>query len=1170
MRLESIELKGFKSFAEKTTIKFDSQITAVVGPNGSGKSNISDAVRWVLGEQSVKSLRGANMKDVIFTGAKSSMNIAEVKLNFSNEDKKLDIPYDKVAITRRIYRSGENEYKINDKRVRLKDIRELFFDTGVGKEGYSIIGQGRIDEIILSSPKDRRAIFEEASGISKHKYRRDEASKKLESVNDDLEIIEKELEYKKKDYNLFKTYKENYLKHRDLTNEINKKSFFYLKNKSYDLIKKRDNLKIQIRDLDEKVKTLESQNSKIKEKLSPFKKDYDLDKERLENLLASLSSYEKNIEKAHSSLKLNEQKLDYDEKDRARISEVLSSLGTNFNKESKELEEKEYSLNQIEKSILEIENDLKTKKETRDGLEKEIKALNDEIFKEKIAYEEVKAKILDYQVFEKSRAIIDEKRKKDLEEKRQKIDKLDIEIGELEKEYESLKASEKKLDGEILDLKEKTNNLAEAINKANEELDRSISSLNNLKLDLKSLLSDYKIEKNLLENNQGYFYPVQDFLKKTKINGLGGFYLDTLANLISVKNGYEEIIDTLIGSGLQNIVTRTKDDTRELINFVNREKLGRLTFLPIDSINSFLKEKPIEPEVVAMAYELVAYDPKLRGIIGHFLGSTVVVKDIDDAISLSKKIKGYRIISLNLDIINTWGSMVAGTNKNKRSSTNLLNRKKKLNDLENSIKNLTGKQKDFEKRISEINQDLAYKKNELLDLKEDFEGKDKKKNNLASEIERLRLKIESLSQLKADLGAEGLDYEDRESDIDIERLKAEEISLKEDLENQNRKLTEKSKAFDILKEEIISLTNRLEINKRDKSLLENSLVNIKNSLEDIRENKKIQEKLFANLENDLEESKKKAESLEKSIKLYQEEAEKLSQIITDLKDSLSKREGENSKLIEENQKLEDQIKNLDLERVKISYKIDSANENYQNLEDEVGPYITMSLDDLAEKFKADEKLNPTKSELIDIQKKINEVGFFTETALEDFDNIDKEVNFIKDQVEDLRNSKADIEKMIVRLEKEMKDEFSKNFAIINENFTKIFKILFMGGDARLILDSEDFLTAGVEIEAKPPSKSLKSISLLSGGEKALTAVALLFAIFEQNPAPFSILDEIDAALDEANIKRYIEYLKGLSDKTQFIMITHRQTTMQLAEKIHGVTIDDEGISKLYSIGFGEN
>ena len=244
--------------------------------------------------------------------------------------------------------------------------------------------------------------------------------------------------------------------------------------------------------------------------------------------------------------------------------------------------------------------------------------------------------------------------------------------------------------------------------------------------------------------------------------------------------------------------------------------------------------------------------------------------------------------------------------------------------------------------------------------------------------------------------------------------------------------------------------------------------------------------------------------------------------------------------------------------------------HYKNLEDEVSPYISMSFDDLREKYKDSENINPTKADLIDIQKKINEVGFFTDTALEDFDTIDKELKFINEQVNDLRGAKADIEKMIVRLEKEMKDEFSKNFAIINQNFTKIFKILFMGGDARLILDSEDFLTAGVEIEAKPPSKSLKSISLLSGGEKALTAVALLFAIFEQNPAPFSILDEIDAALDESNIKRYIDYLKGLSDKTQFIMITHRQTTMQLAEKIHGVTIDDEGMSKLYSIGFESN
>ena len=1110
------------------------------------------------------------MKDVIFTGAKSAMNIAEVSLNFSNEDKKLDLPYDKVAITRRIYRSGENEYKINDKRVRLKDVRELFLDTGVGKEGYSIIGQGRIDEIIMSSPKDRRAIFEEASGISKHKYRRDEASKKLESVNDDLEIIEKELEYKEKDYNLLKTYKDNYLKHRDLTDEINKKSFFYLKNKSYDLIKKRDSLKIDIKNLDEKINELESQNSEVKEKLSPFRKDYELDKEKLDKLIASLSSYEKNIEKANSSLKLNEQKLDYDEKDKARIREILENLERNFIKEGKDLEEKQKNIKILEESIFEIEKDFKDKKETRSKLEVEINLLNEEISKGNTTYEEIKAKIIDYQVFEKSRAIIDEKRKKDLEEKRIKIENLDGEIGELKNQYKKLKTSEDSLAGEILEEEGKIRELGEAITLLTDQSNKTTSSLNNLKLDMKSLLSDYKIEKNLLENNQGYFYPVQDFLKKTKINGLAGFYLDTLANLISVRIGYEEIIDNLIGAGLQNIVTRTKEDTRELINFVNKEKLGRLTFLPIDSINSSMKEKPREPEVIAMAYELVGYDEKLTGIIGHFLGSTVVVKDIDAAISLSKKIKGYRIISLNLDIINTWGSMVAGTNKNKRSSTNLLNRKKKLVDLENSIQNLNQKQKSLEEKLGEINLDLENKKNSLIDLKNSYENKSESKKDLINSMERLKLKIESLSQQRLDLDSDELDYEDRESDVDIDKLKADEERLLNDLGQKNKELEEKTAAFNHIKEDLITLTNKLEIAKRDKSLGQNSLANLKNSLEDIRSNKQIQEKLLVNLEKDLEASRQNTENLNKSIALYEKEAENLRTVIEELKASLKLREGENIKLIEENQKFEDELKNLDLERVKLSYKLDNANENYKNLEDEVGPYITMSLDDLAEKYKQEEKINPTKTDLINLQKKINEVGYFTETSLEDFDTVDKEVNFIKDQVADLRNSKADIEKMIVRLEKEMKDEFSKNFAVINQNFTKIFKILFMGGDARLILDSEDFLTAGVEIEAKPPSKSLKSISLLSGGEKALTAVALLFAIFEQNPAPFSILDEIDAALDEANIKRYIEYLKGLSDKTQFIMITHRQTTMQLAEKIHGVTIDDEGISKLYSIGFAEN
>lgn len=1110
------------------------------------------------------------MKDVIFTGAKSAMNIAEVTLTFSNEDKKLDLDYDKVAITRRIYRSGENEYKINNKRVRLKDIRELFFDTGVGKEGYSIIGQGRIDEIIMSSPKDRRAIFEEAAGISKHKFRRDEANKKLESVNDDLEIIEKELEYKKKDFNLMESYKDNFLKHKNLTEEINQKSYFYLKNKSYDLIKRRDKIDLEIKEMDENLFNLKAQNKEISEKLSPFKKEYEEEKLKLDRLINEYNSYEKNIEKNESSLRLNDQKLDYDIKDKERIEEVLASLATNLEKESKNLKENEAKNASLLESINVFEKELLDKKEKRKDLEEEIKAISNELEKEKELESEIKSKILDYQVYEQSRAIIDERRKKDLEEKRLKLEKLDQEISSIKSTYDDFSEKKSVIDDEIEKLKAEISTLADEINFLSQKLEKDQNTLTNIKLDMKALLSDYKIEKNLLENNQGYFYPVQDFLKKSKLNGLAGFYLDTLANLISVREGYEDIIDNLMGAGLQNIVTRTKEDTRELINFVNREKLGRLTFLPIDSINSFMKERPHEPEVIAMAYELVGYEENLSGIVGHFLGSTVVVKDIDDAISLSKKIKGYRIISLNLDIINTWGSMVAGTNKNKRSNTNILNRKKKLIDLEKSIQKLNCKKTDFEKSIHELETILTDRKEKLISFKSDFEEKSTSLAKIASDLERTNLKLDSLTQNRRDLDGTSLDYEENQIDLDIDKLKEEENALSIKIDEKTKLIKDKENHSICLRDDIIGLTNKIEISQRDKSLNQNTLANARTNIEDIRTNQNIQTKLLGKIKTEIENSNQKRDNLRKSIELFSKEKDDLKTEISKLKSNIKSKEEENIKLIQANEDLEEKIRDLDIKRIKLSYKLDSANENYKNLEEEVSPYISMSLDDLREKYKESESINVTKADLIEVQKKINEVGFFTETALEDFDTIDKELKFINEQVKDLRGSKSDIEKMIVRLEKEMKDEFSKNFAIINQNFTKIFKILFMGGDARLILDSEDFLTAGVEIEAKPPSKSLKSISLLSGGEKALTAVALLFAIFEQNPAPFSILDEIDAALDESNIKRYIDYLKGLSDKTQFIMITHRQTTMQLAEKIHGVTIDDEGMSKLYSIGFESN
>lgn len=1109
------------------------------------------------------------MKDVIFKGSDKSMNIAEVSLNFSNEDKRLDLDYDRVKVSRRIYRSGENEYKINNKRVRLRDIRELFLDTGVGKEGYSIIGQGRIDEIILSSPKDRRAIFEEAAGISKHKYRRDEAEKKLEAVNTDLEIIEKELSYKIKDYDLAKTYRDNYLKHKELSDKLDKKSYLYLDFKSRDLLEKKKVLEESIKVLKDEETKEKDKLEAIKKELSPFRKSYDKLKENLEANKKTYDLNEKSLTKAENKLSLNKQKLDYDKKDRERISGLLSDLTDKLNIDKKDLEVKVSEKDSLVKGIEDSKKTLVSLGENIEVLSRDIKSLEENIEEKTLKKEDLKAKLIDYEVFEKSRAIIDQRRKKDLEERNKRLKKLESDLSEMDERLSELKKVHKSLEAEKISSEQSLSKLRKTIEDTKEEISSKERSLNNISLDLKAGLQDYRSEKDQLERNQGYFYSVQDFLNKTKSSGLDRLYLDSLANLIQVKQGFEEIIDTLIGAGLQNIVTRTKDETRDLIHFVNKNKLGRITFLPIDSIKSFTKERPKEEEVIAMAYDLVAYDEGLKNIIGHFLGSTVVVKNIDDAISLSKKIRGYRIISLDLDIINTWGSMVAGSNKNKRSNTKLLNRKKKINDLKVSINKLARSKKLLEADIKGLSSKLDEDRLELKKLIDLDEDKSSSLDESDKNIGRLELKIESLRSSRGDLLDNKDDYQSDGIDFDPDLLKKDLGDLEDKLRSLDEDLLKKTKDLKDLEDKKSNLKNKLEIYLRDKSIVENSLSKLKASLEDKRTNKKIQEKLL----KDLEESQNEADDLDRklniSIKSFIRDNKDLEKSIKELENKIKEAEDKNSRLIKSHKDLEEKINELSMKSLEKDYKLRSVKESYDKLKDEISPFISRPIEELREDFTKQKAKEVKKSDLIALQKNINQIGYFTETALEDFDEISKDLDFIKGQVGDLKNSKKDVEKMIGELESEMKDEFSKNFDLINKNFSKIFKILFMGGDARLSLDSEDFLTAGVEIEAKPPSKSLKSISLLSGGEKALTAVALLFAIFEQNPAPFSILDEIDAALDESNIKRYIDYLRGLSSKTQFIMITHRQTTMQLAEKIHGVTIGDDGISKLYSIAFDD-
>lgn len=1171
IRLESVELKGFKSFAERTKIKFDNQITAVVGPNGSGKSNIADAIKWVLGEQSVKSLRGKKMDDVIFQGSdeKKPMNMAEVNLSFDNKDRALSSDYDLVKISRRIFRNGDNEYRLNGKRVRLKDVKELFLDTGIGKEGYSVIGQGRIDEILNSSNQERRNIFEEASGIATHKYRREESLKKLSKVDDDLEIIQREWEYKNKDKNKLEIEAKNFDKYHEIEELLDKKSFYFYISRSKSLEENNIELTNKIKNIqnlqDEKTKEFDEVNESllpIAESIRELEKNYN-------KTCQEILNNEKNIDKLTNKIQLDGQKLSYNQKDLERNINDFKSYDEKIKKYKLSLEDQKNKLKQTKILIENLENKNKELSDNKEESHERLSKIKNELINLEKSDKKLKKLIYDYDIDQKTRLILKEQRDQNNKEIKKKILEFEKEISALKNDLLNNEEEKKEISEKIIENEKEINHVKEKITDKNSQKNILEKSINQNNLSCKEEISKYKIQKSILERNEGYFYSISDFLKKTKNTEIEKYYINTLANLITVKSGYEEVIENLIGSGLQNIVTWSKKDTREIINFVNNNKLGRITFLPLDSIKQNKKARVNEKEVIAMAYDLVSYDDKLENIVNHFLSNTVVVKNIDDAISLSNKIKGYRIISLQLDLINTWGSMVAGVNKSRKSNINILNRNKKINEIKKRIVSLRNERNDLLDSFNNIDSEIEKNNNLLNENKQISFELNEKLSSINILVERKKYQIETLSkrylELKESLN-ESLEDEDFK---DIEKIKSDLEVVRNKVNNLNEEINIKNNLINDLSNEIFKNKNSIEINKRDLNILENKINEDQNSLVNLEENIKLNHKLKSSLEKTLEDLEEEINFSKNKIKSSKDNLQKLKENKLEVSKEIEDKKKSNHELLSLSKKIENDLNEYSMKIVKFNYKLEAISKDLKNLEDEIRPFISKPLEKLKENKYNDKDFSVKKEDLFYLQKKLGNVGFFDENSKENYKKVNDEFEFLDRQKVDLEESKKDIEKMIKKLEDEMKDEFIKNFNIIDEKFQRIFKELFMGGNAKLSLDSNDLLDAGIDISACPPGKSTKNISLLSGGEKSLTAVALLFAIFETNPAPFSLLDEIDAAMDESNIKRYIDYLKSLSNNTQFIMITHRQTTMQLAEKIHGVTIGDGGISKIYSIDFEE-
>ena len=1169
MFLKSVTMQGFKSFANRTKIELDKTTTAIVGPNGSGKSNITDAITWVLGESSAKNLRGAKMEDVIFSGtdSKKPLGMAEVTILFDNSDKSLNLPYNEVSVTRRMYRSLESEFLINNKKCRLKDIKELFMDTGIGKDGYSVIGQGKIESVLSSKPEDRRNIFEEAAGISKYKYKKVQSKNKLlkteenliriEDILSEIESQEKNLRVQAekaeaylKDYEELKIYDINYsckdMKKReeDLTNKI--EELEVLKEDSKKILINRESLSQNLEEIQEKLEKLKEEDEVSSEKLRLYKEEFDklnleinLDEEKINSL-------KKDIER----IGLENENLD---KDLLGLKESLEEIG-----KDREV------LNKSKEGILEK---LTTKDSVIKNLEAEFKNLEEvgnlnfeNKNKVKNEIENIKFKS------ETLKDIIEEKnnRKSNLDKSIENLKENQAEFSKIidrdSLELKTLKENLEKDDQEF----EKTKESLLKLDEENKNLENKLIGRKN---EGNEILARLKILENMELNYEGYNRTVKSFMNFSSKNDI---FKDSLygpvAEKFYVEKEFEKAISVALGSMSQNIIVSSTKDTSEMLKVLEKNKMGRATFLPLDRVSgNKVKINSKEDGMVGLACDLIKFDEVFKGIFYNLLGRVIIADNFKNASRISKKHR-LKVVTLKGEVFNPSGAITGGSLNNYNSSFIL--RKNEITDFQNKFKDLQGQIKKIEseknhleEKISELNEfaesymekrnavnfkisnleSNIYKNKNDKDLNSEYlnkylREKEELEKNIEADLKTLdnnKHEIENKNKLLEDLLNE-VDSGDRLAGLskEIEGLKTEKIEIQL-LERENReKILYKTREIDRINSDLSLTGEKLDNNKK---LLMEAQRNIeekkksneknKNSLEEIR-------KSIESLKNHLEEVKK---DLEENNKSYLEKREELSNL------------KEKSLVI--SSEIEKTELKIEMNRNKISNEVERLKEDYE-VED-YHEFIVESLKDLKE------------GTLRRLKKKVHDYGEVNISSIEEYRIVKERFDFYTSQRDDLIQSKEEIKSILSKLDQEMKKLFNEAMEEISGNFTEIFKILFNGGRAEISIEG-DVLESGIEIKASPPGKRLQSLSLLSGGERSLTAVALLFALLKYRPASFCILDEIDAALDDANIKRYADYLLTL-EGIQFIIITHRKLTMEIAKTMYGVTMEEKGISKLFSV-----
>ena len=1182
MYLKSIEVHGFKSFANKLKFQFHNGITGIVGPNGSGKSNVGDAVRWVLGEQSVKQLRGSNMQDVIFSGTENRkpLGFAMVSITLDNSDHQLPVDYNEVTVTRRLYRSGESEYLINGAACRLRDVKELFYDTGIGKEGYSIIGQGQIDKILNGKPEERRELFDEAAGIVKFKRRKLTAQKKLEDENNNLTRINDILSELTRQVGPLERQSEKakiYLKKRDELKQLDINMFLLEK----------ERMSGQLKEVENKILISDHDMETVKGKLDQIKSEYEKIEQELETLDVTIEEKKNELNQGRIVKQQLENQIELlkeqihsasmnDEHFRQRITGIEESLQNcrkELEKEEKNSQELETELSEIQKkenSYIQILQDITREVEL---LEEKIAGGRNELIDLLSERSNTKAKLQRFETMKEQIQIRNSQlAQRMLSAKTEQTQRESVQMG-FQKEYEAVTAR-------IHALTEENSEIEARINEIQKELIVSTKELEATKEEYSRNRSRLEALRNMTERYDGYGNSIRRVMeKKENTPGIYG----VVADLVKTEKKYEAAIETALGGSIQNIVTDNENTAKAMIEYLKKNKFGRATFLPLSAIRKKggLGNDQVlyEPGAIGVASTLVDTEDRYETLVEYLLGKTLVVDHIDHAIAISRKYRQtLRIVTLEGDLLSPGGSMSGGAFKN---SSNLLGRRREMDDLEERVKNLQKKVSEIQEHIEEIRQKRSQKREELVQKTEQMQAEYLNQNTVKLKLQEIQTQNEKMLSDHKTLQREASEIRGQMEEIDEEHAQiAKEMELSKEqedhLETQIKSWQTELEKKKASQEEQNHVCNEVHTQmttlQQKEEFIRQNLQRIHSEEKHLCEEKEGIQKNLSGSHMDVEQKEAQIQEIQTNIQHAEQEETNAEKVLAEYTEEKNKKNRSQKEFFQTREDLSNQLSELDKEHFRLDNQKERLSDYLERQINYMWEEYELTVSE-AEKFRDEEiEHSPQLKKMISqLKNEIKSLGPVNVNAIEEYKELHERHEFLSAQHADLVKAGEDLKKIITELDEGMRRQFKEKFAIMQHEFEKAFKELFGGGKGNLeLVEDEDILEAGIRIIAQPPGKKLVNMMQMSGGEKALTAIALLFAIQNMKPSPFCLLDEIEAALDENNVARYAKYLHKLTKNTQFIIITHRRGTMAVADRLYGITMQEKGVSTQVSVNMVED